>query len=399
LLASDLAWDQNDLQEPSVYNNQKVLLITNDFGPRAGGIETFIIGLLERIPKGQTIVYTSNQGDTEEYDAYWLREYGVKVIRDRMKVLLPTPRVNSAAKRILQSEKIERVWFGSAAPLAAMSPILRKAGAKNIVAMTQGHEVWWAKIYPFKWIIKFIAKNVDSLTYLTGYTGDAVAKALGIESKNKLVKILPGIDILHFIPSERDQSLATEIGIHGRQTIVSVGRLVHRKGQDRLIEALPKILEKVPNAALLLVGTGPYKKEIEKLVLKHKMSSHVFFAGRIQHEDLPKYFALGDLFAMPARNRLGGLEVEGLGIVYLEASACGIPTIVGNSGGAPEALIEGKTGFLVDGNSVDEIADAAIRILTNPTLQKEMGSYGNRWVNDEWNWDIWSDRFNKILFK
>ena len=355
--------------------------------------------MLERIPAGLTTVYTSNQGDTKEYDQYWLREYGVTVIRDRMKVLLPTPRVNNAVKQILKSNGIERVWFGAAAPLAVMAPILRKAGAKHIVAMTQGHEVWWAKIYPFKWILQLIAKNVDHLTFLTDYTGTAIGKALGKKSKAKMIKILPGIDVAHFIPSAKDPVLANEIGIHNRPTIVSVGRLVHRKGQDRLIEALPKILEKVPNTALLLVGTGPHKEEIKSLVSKHNMDANVFFVGRIVHEELPRYFALGDLFAMPARNRLAGLEVEGLGIVYLEASACGIPTIVGNSGGAPEALIEGKTGYLVDGNSIDEIANAAIRILTDPALRREMGTFGNKWVNDEWNWQIWSDRFNQILFK
>jgi len=355
--------------------------------------------LLERIPAGLATVYTSNQGDTKEYDQYWLREYGVTVIRDRMKVLLPTPRVNNAVKQILKSNGIERVWFGAAAPLAVMAPILRKAGAKHIVAMTQGHEVWWAKIYPFKWILQLIARNVDHLTFLTDYTGTAIGKALGKKSKAKMVKILPGIDVAHFIPSAKDPVLANEIGIHNRPTIVSVGRLVHRKGQDRLIEALPKILDKVPNAALLLVGTGPHKEEIKSLVSKHNMDTNVFFVGRIVHEELPRYFALGDLFAMPARNRLAGLEVEGLGIVYLEASACGIPTIVGNSGGAPEALIEGKTGYLVNGDSIDEIANAAIRILTDPALRREMGAFGNKWVNEKWNWQIWSDRFNQILFK
>jgi len=390
---------QNDLQELAVYNNQKVLLVTNDFGPRAGGIETFIIGLLERIPKGLTTVYTSNQGDTKDYDDFWRKEYGVNVIRDRMKVLLPTPRVNKAVKGILKSESIERVWFGTAAPLAVMAPILRKAGAKHIVAMTQGHEVWWAKIYPFKWIVKFIAQKVDLLTYLTDYTGNAISKALSKKSKFKMVKILPGIDVSHFIPSEKDLDLASEIGIMHRPTIVSVGRLVHRKGQDRLIEALPKIIQQIPDVALLLVGTGPHKAEIAALIGKHDVDKNVFFAGRINHEELPRYFALGDLFAMPARNRLAGLEVEGLGIVYLEASACGIPTIVGNSGGAIEALIDGKSGLLVDGNSVDEIAAAAIKILTDPKLKKDMGDFGNKWVNQEWTWEIWSKRFNEILFK
>jgi phosphatidylinositol alpha-1,6-mannosyltransferase len=124
--------------------SDKTLFITNDFGPRAGGIETFIIGLIERLPKSSIIVYTSAQEDTSAYDADWLRDYGVEVIRDRAKILLPTRRVNRAVARIVKERTIKTIAFGAAAPLGWMSSTLRKAGAERIVALTHGHEVWWA---------------------------------------------------------------------------------------------------------------------------------------------------------------------------------------------------------------------------------------------------------------
>ncbi|MEY4968185.1 MAG: hypothetical protein RIQ73_884, partial [Actinomycetota bacterium] len=144
---------------------KKTLFITNDFGPRAGGIESFIIGLIERLPHGSTTVYTSAQGDTYEYDALWLRKYGVRVIRDRAKILLPTPRITGNIVRLIKSEAIETVAFGAAAPLALMASRLRGAGVARVIALTHGHEVWWSKVFPFTLAMRRIGSSVDVLTY------------------------------------------------------------------------------------------------------------------------------------------------------------------------------------------------------------------------------------------
>jgi len=141
------------------------LLVTNDFGPRAGGIETFVIGLLERIPAGEVIVYTSKQADSAAYDERWLKDFKVKVIRDRSTILLPTPRVIRNLREVIRSEELTRVWFGAAAPLALASRWLRSAGIKHSVALTHGHEVWWSKIWPFSWAMREIGKSVDRTTY------------------------------------------------------------------------------------------------------------------------------------------------------------------------------------------------------------------------------------------
>ena len=133
--------------EPAVSN--PVLFVTNDFGPRAGGIETFIIGLIERRPFGQTIVYTSSQENSEQYDANWLSNYGVRVVRDRARILLPTPRVAWHLKQIIRNEGIRTAAFGAAAPLGLLSAGMKRAGVVRTVALTHGHEVWWAKVFPF----------------------------------------------------------------------------------------------------------------------------------------------------------------------------------------------------------------------------------------------------------
>ena len=373
-----------------------VLFVTNDFGPRAGGIETFVIGLIERRAFGSTIVYTSAQDDSHEYDQRWKRDFGVTVIRDRSKILLPTPRVARNLKKVIKQEGIQVAAFGAAAPLGLLSASMKSAGVRKTVALTHGHEVWWAKIFPFTFAIRRMGATIDSLTYLGEFTQKAISRSLSKQAVKQMVKIAPGIDVEHFSPQDSSE-LRQELGLDEKKVIVSVGRLVHRKGQDHLIESMPEILAKVPNAHLLIVGRGPYLEHLAKLVAVNKVENHVSFIGRVQYAELPRFICAGDVFAMPSRSRFAGLEVEGLGIVYLEASACGIPVVAGNSGGAPDAVVEGVTGLVVDGTNNTQIADAIITLLTNPQKCKEMGNAGQAWIKENWRWEIWSKRFNELL--
>ena len=372
------------------------LFITNDFGPRAGGIETFVHGLIERLPKGSVIVYTSAQANAQTFDAEWLLKYGVEVIRDRSKILLPTPRVIKACQKLISNRKLSKVAFGAAAPLAMMARAMRSAGAQKVVALTHGHEVWWAKVPPFSFAIRYMSKNIDVITYLGDYTRGEISKALSEADASKLVQIAPGIDVDHFIPTD-SSNLRAELGLTDKSVIISVGRLVHRKGQDKLISALPEIKTSVPNVHLVLVGVGPHQEYLEKLALKLNVSDCVTFIGRINYAELPKYICLGDIFAMPSRSRFFGLEVEGLGIVYLEASACGLPVVGGKSGGAPDAVLVGETGMVVDGTNSSEIADACIELLNNPELCALMGANGRAWIIENWRWEIWATRYAALL--
>ena len=381
----------------NVYKN--ILVITNDFGPRTGGIETFVMGLLERIVDHKVVVFTSQQGDTSEYDQQWFKKFGVQVIRDRSKILLPSLRVAKRAKEIAQMHNIEVVVFGAAAPLALMAPKLRKAGAKKIIALTHGHEVWWARIFPFNLAMKRIGNSVDHLTYLGEFTRQAISRSLSQKSIDSMVKIAPGIDTFHFSPQADATQRRTELGLESKKIIISVGRLVHRKGQDKLIQAFPTIVREIPNAHLLIVGEGPYRAHLEKLVEKLSLKANVTFVGRIFYNDLPSYLSASDVFVMPSRSRFFGLEVEGLGIVYLEASACAIPVVAGVSGGAPDAVQEGITGLCVDGTNIGQIAEAVIHICSDSKRATKMGLAGRNWVIEQWQWEIWSKQFNSLLMR
>jgi phosphatidylinositol alpha-1,6-mannosyltransferase len=241
-----------------------------------------------------------------------------------------------------------------------------------------------------------IGSTTDALTYLGEFTRRAISRSLTSRAASAMVKIAPGIDTEHFSPVDSTQ-LKASLGLSGKRIIVSVGRLVHRKGQDKLIESMPTIIQEIPNAHLLLIGEGPYRKHLTELVRKRHLEEFVTFIGRIQFAQLPSYICCGEIFAMPSRSRFAGLEVEGLGIVYLEASACGLPVIAGASGGAPDAVIDGVTGVVVDGLDCAAIAVAAIQMLENPIKSQKMGLEGRRWVIAEWRWQIWADEFAKLL--
>jgi phosphatidylinositol alpha-1,6-mannosyltransferase len=277
-----------------------------------------------------------------------------------------------------------------------MSSALRAAGARRIIALTHGHEVWWSKVFPFTLAMRRIGSTTDVLTYLGEFTRSAISAALTTQAGSAMVKIAPGIDTDHFAPV--DATIIREsLGLTGKRVIVSVGRLVHRKGQDYLIEAMSAIVREIPDAHLLLVGEGPYREHLIKLVQKYALDDYVTFIGRIQYAELPRYICLGDIFAMPSRSRFWGLEVEGLGIVYLEASACGLPVIAGASGGAPDAVIEGVTGVVVDGEDSAAIAVAAINLLSDPERAAQMGRAGRDWIVEKWRWQIWAEKFEKLI--
>ena len=377
-------------------SESRILCITNDFGPRAGGIETFVMGLIERLPFGSVIVYTSAQENSAPYDLKWLQDFGVEVVRDKSKILLPTPGVAYCVNALVRERNIMTAFFGAAAPLGLLSKGLRRAGVKEIIALTHGHEVWWSKVFPFTLAMKSISRQVNTLTYLGEFTRNAISKSVTKIAAQSMVKIAPGIDTDHFSPQDA-RALRNELGLTDKKVIVSVGRLVHRKGQDILIEAMPAIIRDVPEAHIFMIGEGPYRSYLENRVKALEIQERVTFIGRIQYADLPRYICAGDLFVMPSRSRLAGLEVEGLGIVYLEASACGLPVIAGDSGGAPDAVLEGETGLVVDGTSKLDVAAAVVELLLDPDRSRAMGVRGRQWIIQEWRWEIWSARFAELL--
>ena len=363
----------------------RTLVITNDFPPRPGGIQTFGYEIVRRFDPESVTVLTSNWEGAAEFDA----AQDFKIVRANTQTLVPSKSTLSMAREIVVAENITRVLFGAAAPLGLLAAPLRKLGVTNIVGMTQGHETGWAMTPGTRQALRKIGNDTDYLTYISEYTHKKIAKALSPDAAARMRRIVPGVDSTEFSPDNLSSGnqLRTELGWIDRPVIVCVSRLMARKGQDELIRALPIIQQTVANASLIIVGDGPYRKDIERLVKKLGLENFVHLTGKVSQAELSKWYAAGDVFAMPCRTRMGGWDVEGLGIVFLEGSATGLPVIVGDSGGAVDAVIDGETGYLVDGTNTAEIAGRIAYLFANPDIAKKMGEAGRNWVTQEWTWD------------
>ncbi|MEN9716324.1 MAG: hypothetical protein RLZZ483_299 [Actinomycetota bacterium] len=373
----------------------RTLVITNDFPPRPGGIQTFGYEIVRRFEPDSVTVLTSDWEGAVEFDA----AQDFKVIRASTKTLLPSKSTLAMAREIVVSENITRILFGAAAPLGLLASPLRKLGVKNIVGMTQGHETGWAMTPGTRQALRKIGNNTDYLTYISEYTHQKIAKALSPQAAARMRRIVPGVNITEFSPanSSSGNDLRAELGWTDRPVIVCVSRLMARKGQDELIRALPMVQKTSPMASLIIVGEGPYRKDLESLIKKFGLEKFVHLTGKVSQSDLSKWYAAGDIFAMPCRTRMGGWDVEGLGIVFLEGSATGLPVVVGDSGGAIDAVLDGETGYLVDGSNTNEIAQRISYLISNPDVAKKMGEAGRNWVTQEWTWDQNFKRLDGLL--
>lgn len=371
----------------------RTLVVTNDFPPRPGGIQQFVHGLLVRQPRDSVVVYAPAWKGAGAFDA----DQPFEVVRHPTSLMLPEPRVRRRAQEIARSHGCESVLFGAAAPLGLLAPSLASAGVGRSVGLTHGHEAGWTQWPGSRGLIKRVGARLDVLTYLGEYTRSRIAAAVGTEAAARMVRLTPGVDSDVFTPDADGQAVRQRYGLGDRPVIVCVSRLMPRKGQDVLIRALPRVLRRVPDAALLLVGGGPYRGDLDKLVREHGVERDVVFTGSVPWPELPAHYAAGDVFAMPCRTRNRGLDVEGLGIVYLEASAAGLPVIAGNSGGAPDAVREGITGHVVEGEDVDVVATRLIERLSDPQGSQAMGQRGREWVQQEWSWGRQAERLTDLL--
>ena len=371
---------------------RRTLLITNDFPPRQGGIQSYVHALAERLPAGNLVVYAPAWEGAEAFDA----QQPFPVFRHPTSLMLPTPAVARQAAELVAEHGLQAAWFGAAAPLALLAPHLRKSGVIRTVASTHGHEVGWSMIPGTRQALRQIGRSNDVITFVSRYARRRIAAALG---PTAALEYLPaGVDVNTFRPNPAGRAeIRRKLGLTDEPVLVCISRLVSRKGQDSLIRALPAIRSAVPGTRLLIVGDGPYRGTLDKMAAELALGDAVIFAGSVPWPELPAYYAAGDLFAMPCRTRGKGLDVEGLGIVFLEGSAVGLPVIAGDSGGAPEAVIPGKTGVVVDGRDIDALAAAASGLLADPAKSAEMGRAGREWISETWNWQRSADRLAELL--
>jgi phosphatidylinositol alpha-1,6-mannosyltransferase len=373
---------------------RRTLIVTNDFPPRRGGIQSFVHELALRLDPGRLTVYAPRWDGDAAFDA----AQPFEVVRHPTSLMIGGPSVRRRAAELARSRQAEVVIFGASAPLGLITPVLRKAGVRRAIAITHGHEAGWAALPVARQLLRRIGDKTDVMTYLGEYFRVRVAGALSPQAAARMARLHPGVDAGTFHPDpEARRVIRDRYGLGDRPVVVCVSRLVARKGQDTLLRAWPAVIKKIPDAVLLIVGRGPYAKTLHQLAEQTGVSSSVTFTGPVPQDELPAHYAAGDVFSMPCRTRRGGLDVEGLGIVYLEASATGLPVVGGDSGGAPDAIADGETGYVVGGRDVATLSARLITLLQDPAGAKAMGEKGRAWVERDWNWELIASRLRTLI--
>jgi phosphatidyl-myo-inositol dimannoside synthase len=373
---------------------RRTLIVTNDFPPRQGGIQSFVYELARRLDPDRLTVYAPKWDGDAAFDA----AAPFEVVRHPTSLMIGGPSVRRRAAGLARSRKAEVVVFGASAPLGLITPVLRKAGVQRAIAITHGHEAGWAALPVARQLLRRIGDETDVVTYLGEYFRVRLATALRPAAAARMTQLHPGVDPAAFRPDPVARAaIRQRYGLGDRPVVICVSRLVPRKGQDTLLRAWPAVLGQVPDAALLIVSGGPYAKPLRRLAEQTGVVSSVTFTGPVPQPELPAHYAAGDVFSMPCRTRRGGLDVEGLGIVYLEASAAGLPVVGGDSGGAPDAILAGETGYVVGGRDVAALSGHLIALLSDPAGAKAMGEKGRAWVERDWNWDLTASRLRALI--
>lgn len=372
------------------------LIVTNDFGPRVGGIEAFVQAMAIRMaaddPKS-VVVHTARQPGDQAFDA----ELPYRVVRDPSRLMVPTPAITRRCAETAREYGCDRVWFGSAAPLALMTPALRRAGVRRAVATTHSAEEWWSRLPVTSGVMRRIGERVDTVTYLGEYSRRRLAAVFTPAATQRMRRLPPGVDVARYRPDVDGSGVRQQLGLMGRPVVASISRLIRRKGQDVLIRAWPQVLAEYPDAVLVIVGDGPYRTRLQAQVTTAGLEESVILTGRVTWAQTPEYYAAADVFALPTRTRLAGLEPEGVPICLLEAQASGLPVVVGDSGGAPDTFVDGVSGHLVDGREPGRVAQAVLDLLGDPARARRWGRAGREHVTEGFQWDRLADRLGELL--
>lgn len=357
----------------------RTLLLTNDFPPRVGGIQRTLEALCRELPADRVSVLAPAAEGAEAWD----RSVPYEVIRDRRRFMLPTGGFAARVRAELRRTGAQVVLFGDLLPLAILGPRLAAEGTPYVV-LAHGFDYWLSTVPGAHALTRRMTSRASRVAVCSRFIARRVRTAVppGIP-----VSVLyPGADLERFRPDLPTADLRERLGVGDRPVVVCVSRLVYRKGQDVLIRSMRDVRRRVPDAVLVIVGGGPREGALRRLAEAAPHGS-VVFAGEVSEDELPRYYALGDVFAMPCRTRLAGMEVEGWGNVFIEAAACGRPVVVGDSGGARETVVHGETGLLVDGRDHADVADAVATLLDDSAYAARLGKAGRARVEAEHTWD------------
>jgi len=367
----------------------RTLVVTNDLPPRVGGVQQYVWNVLTNLPATDVAVLAPNWPGWRDHDA----AAKFPIHRWPGSFLWPTEDLQRLIRSLVREHDAEVVLFGHGYPLPLAGPALARRGIPYVV-LTHGAEVWLARTPAVSSSMRRAFRQAAAVTAVSHWTARALRDL--VPANGSMPVLHPGVDAERFSPAVDGSPVRERYGLGEGKVILCVSRLVPRKGQDVLIAAMPLIRSLVPGATLLIVGDGPYRGRLEAAAAGAPERS-IMFAGEVDWADLATYYAAADVFAMPCRSRWGGLEVEGFGIVYLEAAAAGKAAVAGRSGGAHEAIVDEGTGILVEGREPKAVGLAVAGLLGDAPRLARMGAAGRARVEEGFTWRKRTRRLSEIL--
>ena len=375
----------------------RILLVTNDFPPRVGGIQNYLWNIYSRFdPNDVVVLAPAHPGDRhwDQAQPFEVLRWPGEAAREgswRNGIYWSTFELRRRVREIVRDRRVDAVAFGAMLPMNLMGARLDRP----IIVHTHGFEVAWARVPVLRQMLRRIGRTARLMTVVSEYTERFITRALGSGTPVELLRT--GVDLERFTTAADGSDVRKRHGLSGAPVVTHVSRLVARKGQDLLIRAMSLVRAEVPDAKALIVGGGPRASRLRRLAASERVGDAIAFAGEVEERELAAHYAAGDVFAMPCRSRWANLEVEGLGLVYLEAQACGRPAITGDSGGAPEAVVPGETGFVVGGNDHRALAARLVDLLGDPARARAMGDAGRAFVEANHRWDDVVARYRRML--
>lgn len=368
----------------------KHLLVTNDFPPKIGGIQSLLWEWWRRLPPESFAVLTSPHKDAPAFDA----EQPFRIERTREPVLLPHPFMVQRIRSFAKEFGADFVVLDPALPLGLVGPTL---GIPYMVILHGAEVTVPGRLPGSKQVLGRVLRGAQHVIAAGGYPAREGVHAAGRELEHTV--IAPGVDTDRFVPLS--PAARTEARRHfgwsdSDEIVLGISRLVPRKGFDVLIRAVAQLAPHRPHLKLVIGSTGRDQQRLEKLA--HELRAPVEFLGRVPHDDLPRLYGCADIFSMMCRNRWAGLEQEGFGIVFVEAAACGVPQIAGDSGGAAEAVLDNVTGFVMtDPTDASGLAARISTILDDEGLRVSMSKASRERAVAEFNYDVLAGRLGKTL--
>jgi phosphatidylinositol alpha-1,6-mannosyltransferase len=351
------------------------VFVTNDFPPRIGGAQSYYWGAIQTLPPEDVVVVAPSHPDAARFDA----GHPYRVVRLPSPVLWPTPSMLKTVASLVDEHGASLLQLGHPLPAGLIGPRLREKRDLPYVVFLGGGEVTLPGAIPgVASLLRHVLGGASMLLTVSEFTARAAARQAGGRVRAEVLRA--PLPVGEYLPPAGDErvGLKARLGVAG-PLVVCVGRLVPRKGQDMLIDALHELEPEFPDLELAIVGSGRYADDLRRRAQRRGVQGRVRMTGEIPHRRMVTWLRAADVFASPCRSRWGGLEVEGYGLVFAEAALCGLPVIAGRSGGAPEAVRPGESGMVVDGRSKDEIAGALATLLRlSPQGRETIGAAGRR---------------------